>query len=214
MTPDYFLLLLTGLPYTFAVTGGALLIGALFGFPLLLVRRSKVTILRWTAVMLIAVIRSIPPIVWIFLIFFSIGTGVFPISPLSAALVGFDLIATANMAEIYRGALIAVHHGQTEAAQALNLSPFHTMWDVILPQMVRVCLPVAATYAIGLLKDAAIASTIGVPDLTYQGRHITQMTLQGLSVMGSVGIIYVLISLPIAWIARVTEAHIRKTVSL
>jgi polar amino acid transport system permease protein len=71
-----------------------------------------------------------------------------------------------------------------------------------------------ATYAIGLLKDAAVASTIGVPDLSYQGRYITEMTYQGLSVMGFVGILYIAISLPIAWLSRVTHTRLKRMVAL
>lgn len=213
MSMQYVLTLLSGIPYTLAVTFGGLAIGAVLGFPLLLLRNSRYAVVRSLAILFIALIRSIPPIVWIFLIFFSIGTGFFPISPLSAALVGFGLIAMANIAEIYRGGLMAIHDGQHEAAQALNMSRFHIMWDVVLPQMFRVCLPVIATYAIGLLKDAAVASTIGVPDLIYQGRYVTQMTFDGLAVMGAVGVLYILISLPIAWVSRVAETYLRRTVS-
>lgn len=213
MSMEYVWLLLSGIPYTLAVTFGGLLIGAVLGFPLLLVRNSRFWVLRSLAILLIAFIRSVPPIIWIFLIFFSIGTGFFPISPLSAALVGFGLIAMANTAEIYRGGLVALHHGQREAAEALNMSRFYVLWDVVLPQMFRVCLPVIATYAIGLLKDAAVASTIGVPDLVYQGRYVTQMTFEGLSVMAAVGVLYILISLPIAWVSRLAETRLRRAVS-
>jgi polar amino acid transport system permease protein len=214
MSWENFVVLLTGLPYTLAVTGGALIVGVVLGIPLMMLRTSRFAVPRGVAIILIALVRSVPPIVWVFLIFFAIGNSIFPIEPLPAALVGIGLIATANMAEIYRGGLAAVHCGQSEAAIALNMSNWHRFEDVLAPQVFRVCVPMVATYAIGLLKDAAVASTIGVPDLSYQGRYVTELTYQGLNVMGFVGLLYIAISIPVAWLSRVTHSHLKRNAAL
>ncbi len=214
MSWDNFLTLISGIPYTLAVTFGALIIGAIFGFPLMLMRTASFAPSRYFAILLIALVRSIPPIVWVFLIFFAIGSGIYPIGPLPAALISFGIIATVNLAEIYRGGILAINAGQSEAAAALNMSRMQTFIDIIAPQMFRVSLPMMATYAIGLLKDAAIASTIGVPDLSYQGRYLTELTYQGLQIMGMVGLLYILISLPIAWLSRYANAKLTKMVSI
>lgn len=210
MSWENFLILLSGLPYTIAVTFGALVIGAIFGIPVMMLRMSNIWIVRTSMIVLIALVRSVPPIVWVFLIFFAIGTAVFPIEPLPAALISMGTIASVNMAEIYRGGLAAIHHGQAEAATALNLSKWHTFKDIIAPQVMRVSVPLVATYAIGLMKDAAVASTIGVPDLSYQGRYVTELTYEGLTVMGFVGLLYVAISLPIAWFSRVSYNRLKR----
>lgn len=210
MNWEFFLILLSGLPYTIAVTFGALLIGALFGIPIVMMRMSKIWLLRTSMILLIALVRSVPPIVWIFLIFFAIGTALFPIEPLPAALISIGAIASVNMAEIYRGGLAAIHPGQAEAAVALNLSKWHTFKDVIAPQVMRVSVPLIATYTIGLMKDAAVASTIGVTDLSYQGRYVTEQTYEGLTVMGIVGLLYVAISLPVAWFSRYTYNRLKR----
>lgn len=210
MSWENFLILLSGLPYTIAVTFGALIIGAIFGIPVMMLRMSNIWILRTLMIVLIALVRSVPPIVWVFLIFFAIGTAIFPIDPLPAALIAIGTIASVNMAEIYRGGLAAIHHGQAEAAVALNLSKWHTFKDIIAPQVMRVSVPLVATYAIGLMKDAAVASTIGVPDLSYQGRYVTELTYEGLTVMGFVGLLYVAISLPIAWFSRVSYNRLKR----
>lgn len=214
MSWDNFLILLSGIQYTLVVTFGALVIGAILGFPLMLMRMSTFAPARYAAIILIALIRSIPPIVWVFLIFFAIGSGLFPIDPVPAALIGFGLIATANLAEIYRGGMLAINKGQAEAAAALNFTRLQTFKDIIAPQMFRVSIPVIATYAIGLLKEAAVASTIGVQDLSYQGRYLTDMTYEGLEIMGMVGLLYILISLPIAWLARTAGTKLKKVVSV
>ena len=84
---------------------------------------------------------------------------------------------------------------------------------MIMPQMVRVALPASATYAIGLLKDSAIASTIGVPELAYEGARLTQETFQGLRVFGMVGLLYIVLSLPIAWLSRRADLYLRAKVA-
>jgi polar amino acid transport system permease protein len=130
-----------------------------------------------------------------------------------SALIVFGIIATVNMAEIYRGGMISIHHGQWEAAAALNLGRFRTYTDVIIPQMFRVSLPSAGTYLIGLLKDSSIASTIGVAELTFRGNTVSQMTFRGLEVFALVGVFYILASLPIAWISRVADHRLQTRIS-
>ena len=206
-------LIARGLPWTLAITGCSLAIGIVLGFPVMLARNARIAPIRVIAVALISLVRAVPPIVWIFIIFFGLGTGTLSVSPFAACLVGFGLIAATNMAEIYRGGLISIHRGQWEAAQALNLSRRHTFRDVILPQMFRVALPASATYAIGLLKDSAIASTIGVPELAYEGARLTQETFQGLRCFGMVGLLYILLSLPIAWVSRRADLYLRLKVA-
>lgn len=206
-------LILRGLPWTILITVVSLLIGCILGYPIMMGRNARGLPIRLVSIGFISLVRAVPPLVWLFIIFFGVGTGAFSMSPLAAALIGLGLIAATNMAEIYRGGLISIHHGQWEAAKALNLGRTHTFRDVIAPQMFRVALPSSATYAIGLMKDTAIASTIGVPELAYQGARLTQETFQGLKVFGMVGLIYILLSLPIAWASRRADLYLRAKVA-
>lgn len=207
------LIILSGLPWTLAVTALSLAIGIVLGFPLMFARSARNRVLSSAMIVFIALVRGVPPIVWLFIVFFGVGNALIQISPFVAAIIVFGLIAATNMAEIYRGGMIAIHSGQHEAATALNFSRWHQFWDVLLPQMVRVALPATTTYAIGLLKDSAIASTIGVLELAYQGRYVTEMTYQGLSVLAIVGAIYIVISIPIAIFARHADARMRRRVA-
>jgi polar amino acid transport system permease protein len=208
-----FLHLLTGLPWTLALMSATFAIGALLGLPLMLARRSRFLPLRLAVVVLFAIVRAVPPLVWVFMTFFGIGFQLISMTPFVACLVTFGLIAAINMAEIYRGGMLAIHFGQLEAAKALNLSRWHTFLDVVAPQMFRVALPSSATYAIGLFKESAIASTIGVQELAYQANYLAQTTFRGLEVFGMVGLVYILISLPIAWFSRSVDRRIRARVA-
>lgn len=208
-----FLQILTGLPWTLALTLAAFVAGALLGLPLMALRISPFAPLRLLTVFFFSFVRAIPPIVWVFIVFFGLGTGLLNINPFTGGLIAFGLIAAVNLAEIYRGGLISIHHGQYEAAKALNLSRWHTFRDIVAPQMFRVALPASATYAIGLFKDTAIASTIGVRELTYQANYIYQLNFDGLRAFAIVGFIYIVLSLPVAWASRRMDSFIRSKVA-
>lgn len=213
MSAADFLLFFRGLAWTVALTIGSFTIGAILAMPLLAARRSRFFPARLLASIVIQIVRAIPPILWLFIIFFGLGMSYFPISPFVAALAGLGLIAAANMAEIYRGALNSIHHGQWEASTALDLGRWYTMRDIVAPQALRVALPSAASYLIGLMKETAVASTIGVTELVYQGNQLSQLTFRGLEVFAFVGLFYIFLSLPVAWLSRVADAHLRSKVA-
>jgi polar amino acid transport system permease protein len=207
------LAIISGVPWTIALTLTTFVLGAMLGLPLCAMRLSRVFIVRAIATWIVVICRSIPPIVWLFFVFFGIGNDLFAMSPFVAAAVGLGIVTAANMSEVYRGALTAIHPGQYEAAKVLNLSRVQQFRDVVFPQLIRIALPTAATYLIGLLKDSAVASTIGVTDLAFQSYHVSQQTFQGLSVYGAAALLYIALSLPVAWLSRWADVHLRSRVS-
>ncbi|MGN8118138.1 amino acid ABC transporter permease [Labrys sp. 22185] len=209
----YTTIFLRGLAWTAALTLGSFIIGAILGAPLLAARTNRLALVRVPTLIAIQIIRAIPPMLWLFIIFFGVGMSYFPISPFVAALCGLGLIAGANMAEIYRGALNAVHAGQWEACAALDLGRWSTMKDIIAPQALRVAIPTTASYLIGLMKETAVASTIGVAELAYQGNQLSQLTYRGLEIFAVVGLFYILLSLPVAWLSRKADAALRSKVA-
>ena len=213
MTLQTITTLLVGIPFTIALTLAAFVFGAVLGLPLCAMRFSKSGLVRFIATALILTCRAIPPIVWLFLIFFGVGIGYIQLDPFSSAAIGLGLITAANLAEIYRGALAAIHLGQWEASHVLNLSARHTFRDVIGPQLLRIALPSATTYAIGLMKDTAVASAIGLHEIAYEAYHLSQETFRGLDVYAAAGLLYILISLPVAWVARWTDLRLRAAVA-
>lgn len=210
---DIFFTLLLGAPYTLALTAVAFGIGAILGVPICAMRVSKNVSLKTCVGSLILLIRSVPPLVWLFLIYFGLGTGYIQLNPFSAAAVGLGLITAVNMAEIYRGSLTAIHRGQWEASTALGLPRRSMLTEIIAPQLARISLPAAATYAIGLLKETAVASVIGVPELAYEAYHISQQTFRGLNVYGLAALVYIAMSLPIAWLSRTVDKKMRARVA-
>ena len=210
---SYSSLLISGLPWTLSVTAGAFVIGAVLGLPVMLAEESTCAPLRLIARAYVNLVRAVPPIVWLFIVYFGVGSELLRLTPFGAALIGLGLISSAHLAEIYRGGMISIGKGQREAAAALNLGPVYSFIDIMAPQAIRVALPPSAGYAIGLLKDSAISSAIGVPELTERANEVAQATLSGLPVYITLAAIYIVMSLPIAWLARTVDAQLRAKVA-
>jgi polar amino acid transport system permease protein len=199
---DYLGPLSAGIGHTLLVTGASFAIGLLLGLPLVAMRRSGWLPARALAVGFVELTRGIPPIAWLFLLYYGLSQLGVRIDSLVAAIAGLGVISAAYMSEIYRGALRAVPRGQFEAARSVGLSRAQVYRFVIVPQVVVTALPPAATYAIGLLKDSAIASVIGVPEVTALAFNETQQDFRGLSIFAAAGLIYLAMSVPLAVIAR------------
>ncbi|KND59641.1 amino acid ABC transporter, permease protein [Candidatus Burkholderia verschuerenii] len=210
---DTIVAIIEGVLWTVALTLVTFILGAILGLPLCAMRLSKWYPVRAIATWIVVICRSIPPIVWLFFVFFGIGNDLFSMSPFVAAALGLGVVTAANMSEVYRGALTAIHPGQFEAARVLNLSRIQQLRDVVFPQLIRIALSTGATYLIGLLKDSAVASTIGVSELAFQAYHVSQQTFQGLSVYGAAALLYIALSLPIAWLSRWADLRLRSRVS-
>ncbi|GAA6123858.1 amino acid ABC transporter permease [Bifidobacterium psychraerophilum] len=208
------LVVLKGLPLTLIVTVGAFLIGAVLGLPLSLGLRSKVLPLRLLCRLVVDLLRGIPMIVWLFVLKFGLTSPSLRLTSLEAALLGLGLISAGYLAEIYRGGLQAVPRGQYEAAQALGLSGGISFIRVVAPQAVRVVSPTIATYLIGLLKNSSIASTIIVGEMVFQAQAYARQnpSIAGVLPYAIAGLVYIIISVPIAMLSRSLDERLRKVV--
>jgi polar amino acid transport system permease protein len=116
------------------------------------------------------------------------------------------------MAEIYRGGILSIGKGQHEAAAALSLGRLHGFIDVVAPQALRVVVPSLASFAIGLMKDSAVASTIGVAELSERANQQAQVNFAVLPIFAMAAAFYIAASLPIAWLSRSVDARMRARV--
>ena len=146
-------------------------IGMVFSLPLgillALGRRSRIPVLRWLSIMFIEFVRGVPLITVLFMA--SVMLPLFvpePLAPdkLVRALIGVAMFASAYMAEVVRGGLLAIPRGQYEAAQALGLSFWRMTALIILPQALRVTLPNIVNVFIALFKDTTLVFIVGIFD--------------------------------------------------
>ena len=159
---EYLPFLLSGAKVTVAIFVLTLVLSLPLGLPFALGSESKIPPIRWICKIYIWIFRGTPLILqlYFFYYFFPISLGV-KINPFLAVILTFVLNYAAYFGEIYRGGIASVDEGQYEAAEALGISKFATMKDIILPQTMKAVLPPVVNEAITLVKDTALASTIG-----------------------------------------------------
>lgn len=206
--------LLLAIAMTVAITLGAFLIGAVLGVPLMFARISRFAVLRVVSRAVVDVLRGIPPVVWIFLLYFGLSSSLIKVPPFPAAVIALGVVSAAYLAEIYRGGMISVHRGQHEAARALGMNQTTAFFRVIAPQAIRVSIPSAATYGIGLLKDSTLASTIGVAEIVFRSTAVARATGDGITPFLIAGLLYIGLSLPLAYFSRTIESRLRSKVSV
>ncbi len=201
-----FLIIFQGLGWTIVITLLSFSLGAMLGVIIAAGRLSRFTLIRTLSRAWVELIRSIPPLVWLFIVYFGIAELGPKLSPFQSAIATFSVIASVYLGEIYRGGFASLPSGQLEAANSVGLRRFDILLRIIVPQVFRTVSPSMVTYVIGLMKDSALASTIGVVEMTFRANQITQTTGKGLTAFAIVGLIYLLISLPLgAWARRVDQ---------
>ncbi len=151
---------------------------------------------------IVALLRGLPEILVVFLIYFGlpeviqmISGDYLELSAFSSGIIALGIIFASYACQTLRGAVKAIPRGQSESAQALGLSKGYTFIHVILPQVWRHALPGLSNQWLVLLKDTALVSLIGVTDLTRQAQLITTSTHQPFTWYVVVGLIYLLITL-------------------
>lgn len=132
------------------------------GFPFALGRNARFMPLRFLCRVYIWIFRGTPLLLQIFFFyyFFPIVFGI-ALNGFATVILTFVLNYAAYFAEIYRGGINSIDKGQYEAAYALGITRGLTMRDIILPQAMKAILPPVMNEAITLVKDTALASTIG-----------------------------------------------------
>ena len=164
-----------GLLLTLLEASFAILLCFPLGVLLALGRRSELPLLRWGSVAYIELVRGAPLITLLFLgqniIGFVLPGGLAPERVWRAAWV-LTFFAAAYLAEAVRSGLAAIPKGQLEAARALGLSTPQALRHVVLPQALRVALPVMVGQFISLLQGTTLLSLIGLLELLGTARSV------------------------------------------
>lgn len=193
---------------TVRVTIGALFVALVLGLVIALMRISTVRPIRYIALVYTDVLRGTPALVQLFIIYFGLSDLGLEFDPVSAAIVGLGINGAAYVGEVYRAGIEATHRGQMEAALSLGMTPLKAMRFIILPQAIRIMLPPLCNYAILLVKDTAIISTIAAPEIMFEARRLVQATFMH-SISGQIYLVcalfYLALTLPLSWLAQRLE---------
>jgi polar amino acid transport system permease protein len=136
------------------------------------------------------VLRGIPMLVLLFIVFFGLPGLDVDVPPLVAMMLSLGLISGAYLSEVFRGALAAVNPNEVLAAQASGFTRFETLRLIKLPQMIRFSVPGIVNELTTVLKYSPFAYTVGIPEITKQAMALVATTMRGLEIYFAIGLIY------------------------
>lgn len=210
--PVFLPYLLRGALVTVEITLASLAVATVFGLVLALLRHARVPLLSALASAYIELLRAVPVLTTLFIIYFGLAYAGIRLSSFAAAVAGLGMLGAAYMAEIHRAGIESVHRGQREAALSLGMTPTKAMRYVVLPQAFRVVVPPTANYAIGLLKDTAVVSTVAAPELLFAAKTLVSQTILPMQVYLLAALVYLALSLPLARLAKHVELRLGRGV--
>lgn len=222
---DYLPFILRGMVLTVEVALLSLLIALLLGIAAASARLSNSIISRTISGVYTTIIRGIPDLVLLTLIFFggqiminnlgkSMGWGYIDISPFIAGVLTLGFIFGAYMGETFRGAILAVPKGEIEAGYAYGMRPLQVFVRITLPAMVRHALPGFGNNWLVLVKSTALVSVIGLQDMVYNAGAAGGSTRQPFSFYLLVAFLFLVITAVsnsgLKWLDRRYSAGIRQ----
>lgn len=180
------------------------------GICLALGKLSRFRILRGFCTAYIEVVRGVPALAILFLIYFGLVPLGLVLDAFVAGVVGLGMSAGGYIAEVFRTGIQAVHKGQREAAMAVGMTPLTSFRYIILPQAVRIVLPPLLNMLIILLKDTSICSLISTPELMLRAKDLAMMSFLPMHLFLLAGVIYFILAWPISLATRRLEVHLRR----
>jgi polar amino acid transport system permease protein len=191
-----FPILLRGLGNTLLLGFTAIVLGTLLGLGIALVRLYAARPLRLLAVLYTDLMRAMPVLVVLILIYYALPFAGIVLSSFVAAAAALSLVLAAYTAEVMRAGIQAVPKGQFEAASALGLGFWRTMHKVILPQAIRLVIPPHASNCVSIIKDTSLASVVAMTDLLKQATDAQALFANPSPLIGA-ALIYVAILWPL-----------------
>ena len=151
------------------------------------------------------ILRGIPILVQLFLVYFGLPFFGFRVSPYTVAIIAISLHMGALVVEVVRGALVALPKQQSESGLALGMTPLMLMIEVLAPQALRAALPPYVSLIPITIKATSLASVISIWELTLASKEIANQTLATFEVFGAAFAIYFVICFPFTWFGRRLE---------
>ena len=211
--------LLLGAGLTLKLWVASLALGTCFGLMAAVARLSSHRPMRAVSGLYVNVIRGIPELLVVFLLYYCSSATLswmrgeyVELSAFGAGTLALALVFGAYSAEIFRGAILAVPPGQTEAAQALGHGKLGTFALVVLPQAWRHALPTYGSQCIILVKQTSLVSVIGLEELMRKGRIAVNSTNEPFTFYMALGVIYLAITVALTLLLKLAERRATRSI--
>lgn len=196
--------LLPGLGVTVSVTMIALLMGCLIGAIMAVLRVYGNFTARSIALSYSYVVRAIPVVVIIFILYFVISEFI-DLSPFMSGAVALGFASGAYQTEIFRGAILSIPQGQMVAARGIGMGRAKAIRCIIMPQALRVAIPALINEVSLVLKDSSLVFVIGVPELLRRAQYASASTMEPLLAFGTAAVFYILMTFTLTKILEAIE---------
>ena len=182
-----------------------IVLSTLFGTILAVMRNGKNPILRWIASIYVEFVRNVPNLLWIFIIFL-----VFQLKSTAAGITSFTVFTSAALAEIIRGGLNSIDHGQTEAGLSQGFNNRQIFIYIIFPQAVRTILPPLTNQVVNLIKNTSTVAIISGADIMFTAKAWAYDTTNYVPAFAGAAFLYFIMCFPLATWARRKEEENKK----
>jgi len=180
--------------------------GIAVGLALAVVRTFRFKILNFVIVLAVDVMRALPPLVLIMILYFALPTVGIKFSGFVATWLALSAILAAFSEEIFWAGILAVPRGQWEAARSTGLGFMQTMNHVVLPQALRLTIPPLTNRTIAITKGTALGATVAVGEILYQAQTGYSFSYNP-SPLTLGAIAYLILFIPVVWFGRWVETR-------
>ena len=180
--------------------------GIVFGLLLAVARTFRLKVLNFFIVAAVDVMRALPPLVLIMILYFALPTVGIKFSGFVATWLALSAILAAFSEEIFWAGILAVPRGQWEAARSTGLGFMQAMSHVVLPQAVRLTIPPLTNRTIAITKGTALGATVAVGEILYQAQTGYSFSYNP-SPLTLGAIAYLILFIPVVWFGRWVETR-------
>jgi polar amino acid transport system permease protein len=205
--PAMFRRLMAGLQKTGQIVGMAMVGSVLWGIVLGVARVSRRSWINLPASIYVEIIRGIPLLVLLFMVYFGFNQFLPPgwkMNAFWAAVLGLCICYGAFMGEAVRAGIQAIPHEEIEAA-SLEAGRYKVLWYITLPRALRIILPAGANECIALLKDSSVVSILAISELTRSGQEYATSKFLFFETYAMVALIYLALTLMLSRAVRILE---------
>jgi len=201
--------LLPGILVTLEISVGAWVVSAALGLVLAVIRDTRQPLISLPASISVDVVRAVPQLVVLYIVFFGLSTLGINLDSLTAAIIGLGISDAVFTAEYYRAGFLTVAPAQRDAGLSIGLKPLQVARFVIIPQTIPFVVPPLLNSFVGLMKSATLASAVGAPEILYGGRNYMETTGHvapaAVAIMG----LYIIATVPLTRVVRVLEKRVQ-----
>lgn len=180
--------------------------GIVAGLLLALLRSFRWRVANFFIVVFVDVMRALPPLVIIIILYFALPQVGVRFSGLVATWLALSMVLASFAEEIFWAGILAVPKGQWEAARSTGLTRLQTMTWVVLPQAIRMTIPPLTNRTIAVTKGTALGAVVAVGEILYQAQAGYSFSYNP-SPLTLGAIAYLILFIPVVWFGRWVETR-------